>query len=134
MRMSPWSCDRVDAGLDHVVQRHRLELGVVGAGVVEELVDDGVELVDVGRHVLARVGIGHAHLGFQAQARQRRAQVVRDAGQHDGAVLLDLGQLLRHAVEADVHLADLAGDGASRPAGWRRSRRRARGWRRTTAA
>ena len=60
---------------------------------------------------LARIRVGHAHLGFQPQARQRRAQVVRDAGQHHGAVLLDLGQLLRHAVEADVDLADLAGDG-----------------------
>jgi hypothetical protein len=61
--------------------------------------------------VLARLGVGHAHLGFQPQARQRRAQVVRDAGQHHGAVLLDQ-RLLGHAVEADVDLADLAGAGA----------------------
>ena len=83
---------------------------------------------------LARVLVGHAHLGFQPQARQRRAQVVRDAGQHDGAVLLDLGELLRHAVEADVDLADLAGRASFSSSGARRSRRRARGWRRTTAA
>ena len=43
--------------------------------------------------MLRGVLVGHAHLGFQPQARQRRAQVVRDAGQHHGAVLLDLGQL-----------------------------------------
>ncbi len=34
---------------------------------------------------------------------------MRNAGQHDGAVLFDLGQALRHAVEADVDLADFAG-------------------------
>jgi hypothetical protein len=58
-----------------------------------------------------RILVGHAHLGFEAQARERRAQVVRDAGQHDGAVLLDLRQLIRHAVEADVDRADLVGAG-----------------------
>ena len=51
----------------------------------------------------------HAHLGLEAQARERRAQVVRDAGEHHGAVLLDLGELARHPVEAHVDLADLAG-------------------------
>jgi hypothetical protein len=60
-------------------------------------------------HVVAGVLVGHAHLGLQPQARQRRAQVMRDAGQHHRAVLLDLGQLLGHAVEADVDLTDLAG-------------------------
>ena len=34
---------------------------------------------------------------------------MRDAREHEGAVLFDLAELLRHAVEADVHLADLAG-------------------------
>ena len=82
---------------------------VVGARVVEKLVDDGVDLVDVGRHVFARLLVGHAHFGFQPQPRQRRAQVVRDAGEHERAVLLDLREALRHAVEADVDLADLAG-------------------------
>ena len=50
-----------------------------------------------------------AHLGLEAQARERRAQVVRDAGEHHRAVLLDLGELARHPVEAHVDLADLAG-------------------------
>ena len=103
---------RVGAGIDHVAQQHRLEVDVVGPRVVEELVDDGVELRDVGRHVVARVLVGHAHLGFEPQARQRRAQVVRDAGQHHGAVLLDLGELVGHAVEADVDRPDLVGAGA----------------------
>ena len=81
----------------------------LGPGVVQKLVDDGVELADVGGHVFARILVGHAHLGFQAQAGQRRAQVVRNAGQHDDPVLLDLGQLLGHAVKADVDLANFAG-------------------------
>ena len=36
---------------------------------------------------------------------------MRDAGQHHGAVLFQLGQLLRHAVKADIDLADFAGHG-----------------------
>jgi hypothetical protein len=59
--------------------------------------------------VLSRFLVSHTHLGLQPQARERRAQVMRDAGQHHRAVLLDLGQLLGHAVEADVDFADLAG-------------------------
>ena len=93
-------------------QRHLDQGEVVGARVVEEFVDDGVHLRDVGHHVFARFLVGHAHLGFQPQPGQRRAQVVRNAGQHLGAVLLDLGQLVGHAVEADVHLANLAGQRA----------------------
>ena len=93
------------------MQVHRVEGDMVGAGVVQEFVDGGVELHDVGHHVLARHVVHHAHLGLQPQAGQRRAQVVGDAGQHHRAVLLQLGQFLRHAVEADVDLADLAGDG-----------------------
>jgi hypothetical protein len=102
----------IDAGGDHGVQVHGAEHdAMIGAGVVQELVDGGVELHDVGHHMLARHIVIDAHLGLQAQARQRRAQVVGDAGQHHGAVLLQLGQLLRHAVEADVDLADFAGHG-----------------------
>ena len=82
---------------------------MVGAGVVQELVDGGVELNDVGHHVFAGDVVHHAHFGLEPQARQGRAQVVRNAGQHHRAVLFQFGQLLGHAVEADVHLADFAG-------------------------
>jgi hypothetical protein len=44
---------------------------------------------------------------FQLHARQRRAQVVRDAGQDDRAVLLELLQVVDHLVEAAVGLDDL---------------------------
>ena len=102
---------RVHAGGHHGMQVHHGQRDVVGPRVVQEFVDGGVQLHDVGHHVFAGNVVLHAHLGFQAQARQRGAQVVRDAGQHHGALLLQLGQFLRHAVEADVDLADLAGHG-----------------------
>ena len=100
---------RIDAGRHHGMQVDRCQRDMVRPSVVEELVDRGVELHDVCHHVLAGHFIGHAHLGFQPQACERRAQVVRNARQHHGAVLLQLGQFLRHAVEADVHFADFAG-------------------------
>ena len=100
---------RVNAGRHYAVQVDGGERDVVGACVIKKLVDGGVKLHDVGHHVLACDFIHHAHFGFEPQARQRRAQVVRNAGQHDGAVLLQLGKLLCHAVEADVHFADFTG-------------------------
>jgi hypothetical protein len=71
-------------------------------------VDDRVELVDVHRHVALRFLVLDAHLGLETQPRKGSAQVVRDAGEHHRAVLLDLGELARHPVEAHVDLADLA--------------------------
>ena len=99
----------IDARRHHAIEIHRREGDRIRARVVEELVDRGVELHDVGHHVIARDIVAHAHLGFEAQARQRGAQIVRDAGQHDRAVLLQLGEFLRHSVEADIHLADFTG-------------------------
>ena len=64
------------------------EMDVVGAGVVQKLINRCIQLDDVGNHVLPRDIVGHAHFGFQAQAGQRGAQIVGDARQHDGAVLL----------------------------------------------
>ena len=100
---------RVDAGGHHAAQVHRRQRDMVGARVVEKLVDGGIELDDVRHHVFARDFVGYAHFCLQSQACQGRAQIVRNAGEHDRAVLLQLGKLLRHAVEADVHLANLAG-------------------------
>ena len=100
---------RCDACAQDRGQPHGPQRAGVGAGVVEELVDDGVELVDVGGHHLAGVGVGHAQFGLQPQPCERRAQVVRDARQHHCPVLIDLGELGGHPVEADVDLPDLAG-------------------------
>ena len=96
-------------GRNHRMQIDGCERDMVGPRVVEELVDGGVKLHDVGHHVLAGHFVVHAHLGFQPQPRQRRAQIVRNARQHHGAVLFQFGEFLGHAVEADVHLADFAG-------------------------
>ena len=64
------------------------EMDMVGAGVVQKLINRCIQLDDVGNHVLPRDIVGHAHFGLQAQAGQRGAQIVGDARQHDGAVLL----------------------------------------------
>ena len=77
--------------------------------VVHELVDDGVDLFDIGGHMFASGQVRNAEFGFQPKPCQGSTQIVRNAGQHDGAVLLDLCQLSRHAVEFDIHFADLAG-------------------------
>ena len=82
---------------------------MVGPCVVHELVDDRINLFYVIGHVLACRGVRDTEFGLQPQPSQRRAQVVRNAGQHDGAVLFDLDQLARHAVEFDVDFTDLAG-------------------------
>ena len=97
------------AGIHHLLQRDRRQHPAVGTRVVQELVDDGVELCHIGGHVRQRFWVCHAHLGLQAQPGQGRAQVMRNTGQHQGAVLVELGELLRHAVKADVDIADLAG-------------------------
>ena len=55
--------------------------------------------------------VARSHLDAQAQARERRAQVVRDAGQQHGAILLDLPQVAGHRVEAAVDRGDLRGPG-----------------------
>ena len=47
------------------------------------------------------------HLDVEAQARERRAQVVRDAGEEGGALALGAAQVLLHLVEGARHRADL---------------------------
>ncbi|MNT51477.1 hypothetical protein D3C72_1884440 [compost metagenome] len=95
-----------DGGVDlHVRQAHRFARHVAQQtaqvdvrkarrfrrlGIVEELADDGVHLPDIGLDAFARLvrQVGHFH--FQLHARERRAQVVRDAGQNHGAVRFHL--------------------------------------------
>ena len=47
------------------------------------------------------------HLDLEAESRQRRADVVRDAGQDDGAIILDRLQFRGEPVEAAIELGDL---------------------------
>ena len=101
----------VDGGLHAVGHVHHLQRCGAGAGVFQKLVDDAVDLGHVGHHVVAGLGVGHAHFGLQAQPGQGGAQVVRDAGQHQLAVGLHAGELARHAVEALVDGADFGGGG-----------------------
>ena len=71
---------------------------------VEKLGDDGVHLFDVGGGGFARGFVGDRQLTFQAQAGERRAQVVRNPGQHDGALGGGALQVVGHAVECLGHL------------------------------
>jgi len=102
----------VDARGDDHVQVGRLERGRrVAAGEVEELPDDPVHLVDVGDHSGAQRLVREPHLDAEPQARERRAQVVRHAGQQQRAVLLDPGEIARHRVEPAVDRGDLGWTG-----------------------
>ncbi len=67
---------RGNHAVDQGRQHHRGELDLGGPRVVHELVDDRVELIDVGRHIAASFLVGDADFGFQSHARQRRAQIV----------------------------------------------------------
>ena len=94
------------------MQVYHGERHMVRPRIVQKLVDGGVQLHDVCHHVSAGNVVLHTHFGFQTQACQRRAQIVRNACQHDGALLLQLGQLLGHTVKANVDFTNLAGDGS----------------------
>ena len=59
----------------------------------------------------ARMSSPRAHLDAEAQAGERRAQVVRDAGQQHRAIALDLPQVAEHRVEAAIDRGDLGGSG-----------------------
>src|SRR5690606_9536698 len=88
----------VDAGLGHLPGRSR---------VFHQLADAVVDLGQIFVDGLAGL-VGHvAHLDFQPDPRQGGAQVVGNPRQHDFAVGLVLPQVARHAVEGDVHVADL---------------------------
>ena len=74
----------------------------VVAREVEELADDPVHLLDVGDHAGTRRGVAGVELDAEAQSRQRRAQVVRNAREQYRAVALDLAQVAEHRVEPAV--------------------------------
>jgi hypothetical protein len=80
---------------------------VLAAGKIEKLADDLVHFGDVVDHSLFHRLIVYAHLQTEAQTRERRAQVVRDAGQQQRAVVLQLPQIGDHLIEAPIEFRDL---------------------------
>src|SRR5690606_429143 len=77
------------------------------ARVFHQLPDAVVDLRQVFVDGLARFVADRAHFDLETHAGQGRAQIVRYARQHDFAVGFSLAQVARHAVEGDVHFADL---------------------------
>ena len=61
----------------------------VGSGKVEELPDDAIHFLDVRCHAVLHLRVTSAHLDAEPQARERRAQIVRDPGQNQRAVLVE---------------------------------------------
>ena len=51
--------------------------------------------------------VAHADLDAEPQSRERRAQVVRNAGEQQRAILLRLLQIGQHVVEAAIEVDDL---------------------------
>ena len=74
----------------------------------EELVEDGVHVFDVADHVLGQLGIAVQQFQSQAQARQRGAQVVGYARQHQLTLAGALLDVFGHLVKGAVHLGHLA--------------------------
>ncbi|MNZ57612.1 hypothetical protein D3C78_755960 [compost metagenome] len=84
----------------------RLVAAVADEG--EELVEDRVHVLDVADHVLGQLVVGGQQLQRQAQAGQRRAQVVGHPGEHQLALAGSLLDVLGHLVEGAVQLGHLA--------------------------
>jgi hypothetical protein len=78
----------------------RVLLGEIAAHL-QAAGDQLVHAVDVAHDALDEIAVGffREHAQGEADARQRRAQVVRNAGQQRGAVGKQFFDLLAHAVE-----------------------------------
>ena len=86
-------------------------IGSLPSGAVvrehEKLVDDMRHRIDVAHDAVAHFRVVH-HFGAQTQSRERRLQVVRDAREHHGAIVLRLRDFAHHLVEAVRQLPQLA--------------------------
>ena len=82
----------------------------------------------------ARGLVARLHLDAEPQPRERRAQVVRDAGEQQRAVLLELAQVGRHPVDAAIERHDFGRAVLRAAAAASRRGRRARRSRRARAA
>ena len=71
--------------------------------------DHRFHLLDIGDDGVAGTIVGHAQFGLEAQAGQRRAQIVRDAGQHFGALLFVAFEVGGHGVEGVCQFAQFLG-------------------------
>ena len=76
------------------------------ASEVEELTDDPVHRLDVVDHALPCLFVVRFDLDAEAQPRERCAQVVRNAGEEQRAILLDLPQVGQHFVEPAIEVHD----------------------------
>ncbi len=70
-----------------------------------------VHLLDVGGHPVPELRVGAAHFQPQPQPRERRAQVVRDAGEDQRAIGVEPREIPGHLVEGVRQGADLLGPG-----------------------
>ena len=86
-------------------------LAVIGARVIHELGNDGFHLLDVGDDGLPGRVVGDAHFGFETQAGERGAQVVRDAGEDFRAILLVSFEVAGHGIEGAGQQAHFLGAG-----------------------
>jgi hypothetical protein len=101
--------ERVQIGLH---ERLLMPAGAVGgAGEVQELGQQFIQIGDVAVQAVQQLGVALTvqHLGGQAHLGQRCAQVVREAGEHQHALVFVAGQADGHLVEAVGERGDLGG-------------------------
>ena len=86
----------------------RLECRVaIRAREFQELTDDAVHFLDVGDHAGQRGVVARFHLDAEPQSRERCAKVVRDTGQQQRAILLELAQVRGHPIHAAIEVGNL---------------------------
>ena len=108
----------LDRGRDQAVEPHVLHRGLVGllvAGELDQVADERAQLLQLGDQVRAQpvavAGVGRAaageHLEVGAQARERRAQLVRGVGDELALCALRTLERLEHGVERGRQARDL---------------------------
>src|SRR6185369_3472882 len=78
---------------------------------VQKLADDGVHIFDITDHArLQSIMLSvNQHFDAEAQARQRRSKIVRNAGEQYRPVSVDTFQIRSHLIEGMRKHADLGG-------------------------
>ena len=129
--------DRKRLAHDLIERRARGCFAIARTGVMQELADHPVHLLDVGDDLTRERRIVLVEeFDRDAQSGERRAQIVRDAAQHELALLIELGEPMRHGLERNgkrAHFArsrrslDLHSLALRKPRGRRRELRERRG-------